>query len=290
MDINDLRILNAVAKHGSMNRAARELNTVQSNVTARVRQLEDELMVPLFVRHSRGVTLSDAGRRLLSYSGPIDTLLKEAIASVQENGVPKGSLRVGSLEQTLSVRLPAVLTQYTARYPAVEFTFTTGNSSELAEQVLEHQLDCAFVLGPVSHPGLREEPIYRDDVALVTGPATRTIEELQQAKELKALVRSQGCSYCKLLTGILQQHSIDHQVMAVPSTEAIRNLVEADAGVTLVAEDALAERWKDANITVHKLPRALARVYTVFISRAERLNFSALEALITLSRESSNIL
>ncbi len=64
MDIDDLRILSAVAKNGSMNRAAVELHMVQSNVTARVRQLEDELGVSLFVRHSRGVTLSDAGQRL----------------------------------------------------------------------------------------------------------------------------------------------------------------------------------------------------------------------------------
>jgi LysR family transcriptional regulator, cell division regulator len=66
MDIDDLRILSAVAKNGSMNRAAVELHMVQSNVTARVRQLEEELGVSLFVRHSRGVTLSDAGERLLS--------------------------------------------------------------------------------------------------------------------------------------------------------------------------------------------------------------------------------
>lgn len=65
MDIDDLRILNAVAKNGSISRAAAELYTVQSNVTARVRQLEPELGVSLFVRHSRGVPLSDAGQRLL---------------------------------------------------------------------------------------------------------------------------------------------------------------------------------------------------------------------------------
>ncbi len=289
LDINDLRILSAVAKHGSMNRAAVEMNTVQSNVTARVRQLEDELGVSLFVRHSRGVKLSDAGKRLLSYSGPIDAMLQEAIASVKENGTPKGALRIGSLEQTLSLQLPPTLTEYTARYPAVTLTVSTGNSSDLIEQVLDQSLDCAFVLGPVDHASLREEAIYCDDLVLATGLDTRTIEQLRNATNLKALVRAEGCSYRKLLTDILDRQGIKHQVMALASSTAIRNLVESNAGVTLVTKGALAGAWKDSMVTIHELPRSLAQVETVFISRADRPNSSALEAFLLLTRASSNI-
>jgi len=65
MDTADLKFFEAVARLGGMSRAAAELNTVQSNVTARIRVLEDELGTPLFHRHARGVTLTDAGRRLL---------------------------------------------------------------------------------------------------------------------------------------------------------------------------------------------------------------------------------
>ena len=65
MDAADLRIFEAVARLGGMNRAAAELHTVQSNVTARIHALEDELGAPLFERHSRGVTLTAAGQRLV---------------------------------------------------------------------------------------------------------------------------------------------------------------------------------------------------------------------------------
>ena len=61
MDNADLRVFEAVARLGGMNRAAAELNTVQSNVTARIRRLEDELGTPLFDRHSRGVTPDTGG-------------------------------------------------------------------------------------------------------------------------------------------------------------------------------------------------------------------------------------
>jgi LysR family transcriptional regulator, cell division regulator len=63
MDAGDLRVFEAVARLGGMNRAAHELNTVQSNVTSRIRLLEKEVGVPLFKRHSRGVALTNAGER-----------------------------------------------------------------------------------------------------------------------------------------------------------------------------------------------------------------------------------
>jgi len=65
MDASDLRVFEAVARLGGMNRAAAELNTVQSNVTARIQALEAEIGCTLFERHSRGVSLTQAGRRLL---------------------------------------------------------------------------------------------------------------------------------------------------------------------------------------------------------------------------------
>ena len=77
MDAGDLRIFEAVARLGGMNRAAAELNTVQSNVTARIRQLEDELGTRLFHRNSRGVTLTDAGERLLSYAVKMPNFSRE---------------------------------------------------------------------------------------------------------------------------------------------------------------------------------------------------------------------
>ena len=83
MDRADLRIFEAVARLGGMSRAAAELNTVQSNVTARIRLLEEELGAPLFERHSRGVTLTAAGRRLLPYAASARQLFEEARRAVR---------------------------------------------------------------------------------------------------------------------------------------------------------------------------------------------------------------
>src|SRR5258706_7215464 len=105
MDATDLKVFEAVARHGSMNRAAAELNTVQSNVTARVRALELELGVLLFQRHARGVNVTPAGRRMLPLSARISTLLSDAKGAASDDGVPGGVLAVGTLHTTAERRL-----------------------------------------------------------------------------------------------------------------------------------------------------------------------------------------
>src|ERR1700759_4550980 len=109
MDADDLRIVDAVARIGSMNRAAVELNMVQSNVTSRIRLLEEELGVQLFVRRSRGVEPSEAGLRLLSYVEQIRALFEQAITAVKEDGTPKGKLSIGTLETTPGVTITGAL-------------------------------------------------------------------------------------------------------------------------------------------------------------------------------------
>ncbi len=120
MDAADLRIFESVARNGSMNRAALELHTVQSNVTARVRLLEEEFGAPLFHRHHRGVELTAAGRRLLPFSRQMARLLDDARSAVKDDGVPHGPLVLGTLETTAALRMPNVLASFALAYPQVE--------------------------------------------------------------------------------------------------------------------------------------------------------------------------
>jgi LysR family transcriptional regulator, cell division regulator len=78
MDIADLRVFEAVARVGGMNRAAVELNTVQSNITARIKALEADIGRPLFERRPRGIALTAAGRRLLPYAVRAMRLIADA--------------------------------------------------------------------------------------------------------------------------------------------------------------------------------------------------------------------
>jgi DNA-binding transcriptional LysR family regulator len=102
MDVTDLKVVDAVARHGSMNKAASELNTVQSNVSARIRSLEDELGVSLFQRSARGVQVTPAGRRILPFAARLSRLLSDASCAARDDGHPKGVFEIGTLETTLA--------------------------------------------------------------------------------------------------------------------------------------------------------------------------------------------
>jgi LysR family transcriptional regulator, cell division regulator len=281
MDAADLRVFEAVARLGGMNRAAGELNTVQSNVTQRIRLLEEELATPLFQRHSRGVALTPAGKRLLPYAARVAQLLAEARRAVKDDGTPSGPLQVGSLETTAALRLSPVLASYAAAYPAVDVALTTGTSAELVELVLAHRLEGAFVCGPVQHPELAAEPIFAEELVLVTAPTQKSLDRVLARSDLKIVVLRAGCSYRQRLEEILARRGIvGLRRLEFGTIEGILGCAAAGLGVTLLPRALVESARRTRRIAVHTLPPDEARVETVFIRRHDAFVSSALAAFL----------
>ncbi len=288
MDAADLRVFEAVARLGAMNRAAAELNTVQSNVTTRVRLLEEQLGVPLFHRHSRGVTLTAAGRRLLPYAVGVARLLDDARRAVQDDGAPKGLLTVGALETTAALRLSPVLSAYAASYPQVDLVLRTGTTAELIEAVLAHRLEGAFVCGPVDHPELVREVVFREELAVATAPAVPRLETLAHEANLKIVVLRTGCSYRQRLEEILARRGIvGLRLLEFGTIESIVGCVAGGLGVTLLPLGVLEPAVRAGRIAVHALPAAEANAETLFIRRRDTFVSSALDAFLACARPSS---
>jgi DNA-binding transcriptional LysR family regulator len=285
MDAGDLRIFEAVARLGGMSRAAHELNTVQSNVTARIRNLEEEIGVALFQRTSRGVVLTAAGRRLLPYAGRVAQLLAEARRAVADDGNPRGPLVIGSLETTAGLRLPAVLAAYAETYPDVDLELATGTTSELAEAVLAHRLEGAFVCGPVNHPELEEERAFREEMAIVTARSVRRLDDALNRSEVKIIVFRSGCSYRQRLENILAVRGVvGVRCLQFATIEGILGCVGADVGLTLLPKAIVAPARDQGRVAVHDLAPAEAWVDTVFIRRRDARVSSALAAFLELVR------
>lgn len=288
MDISDLRVFEAVSRHGSMNRAAQELHTVQSNVTARIRVLEEELGVSLFQRHARGVSTTPAGQRILPFVERITKLLADARTAAQDDGSPSGALLLGSLETTTALRLSPLLSRFAKTYPEVRLVVTTGTTRRLLDEVIECRLEGAFVAGPVSHPDLDQEVVFQEELVLVTSRAIHSMDELAKITDLRTIVFQIGCSYRQRLESLLAEMGI---VTAKPlefgSLDAIISCVSAGVGIALLPKGIVAAAWQDGRVAVHELPPERSLVDTLFVRRSDAYTSSAMTALLDMVRSKS---
>jgi DNA-binding transcriptional LysR family regulator len=279
MDTRDLATFATVARLGGMGRAARALNTVQSNVTQRVRRLEESLGVALFERSRAGARLTPAGQRLMPYATRLDALLEEASRAARDDGAPRGTLVVGSLETTAALRLSPLLASYAANHPNVDLVLRTGTTAELIERVLARELEGAFVCGPVAHADLATTPIFEEELALLTAPAQRSVAQLLRQPDLRLIILRAGCSYRQRLEELLARRGVvGLRQLEFGTLEAILGAVAAGLGITLMPRALVGPSWRGGRIAVHRLPKAEARVQTLFVRRRDMLCSSALVA------------
>jgi LysR family transcriptional regulator, cell division regulator len=269
MDAADLRVFEVVARLGAMNRAAAELNTVQSNVTARVRHLEELLGTTLFERHSGGVALTRAGQRLLPYASRVSQLLQEAGRAVEDDGTPKGPLSLGALESTVKLQLSPILVRYAARYREVDLILRTANSADLTVDVLEYRLEGAFVC--VAHADLEEEIVFHEPLVLVIPAGIKDFDQVIKKGDIRIIVHHRGCSYGQRLEAYFARHGVVE-------------CIAAGVGMTLLPKNLVTQAWRDRGITFRELPGPDAVLHTVFIRRRDAYVSSALDAFMQFAR------
>ena len=235
----------------------------------------------LFERHSRGVALTAAGRRLLPYAGRIRALAADARRAAADDGVPRGPLRLGAMETTAALRLPTLLASYARTCPEVELVVETGPTAALVGDVLEHRLDVALVAGPVAHPDLHEEAAFEEELVVVTAPGGRGLDALARTGDLKVLMFRAGCSYRQRLEAILAvRGATGVRRFEFGTLDGIVGCVAAGVGVTLLPRGVAEPARRDGQVAIHELPAAEARVGTVLVRRRDAYVSSALGAFL----------
>jgi LysR family transcriptional regulator, cell division regulator len=286
MDAADLRVFEAVVRAGSITRASALLNTVQSNVTTRVRTLEEELGVLLLHRHARGVTPTIAGQRLLPYALRFAQLLAEARSAVSETDAPQGRLAFGILETTAAMRLPPVLIRYKQDFPDVDIVIRTGTTQELIEAVLQHKLEGAFVAGHVDHPELTEQVMFPEELVLIGAYAKLPLEGLNGSAPAELLVLKSGCSYRSQLQAILAARGIlNFRILELGTIEAIIGLASAGVGISLLPEMLVRRAMSEGRISAQPIRPNACCVDTVFIRRADGFYSSSAKYLVEYMKE-----
>ncbi|MBR0342834.1 MAG: LysR family transcriptional regulator [Oscillospiraceae bacterium] len=253
MDLILLKYFHVVAREGSFMAAAQKLGYAQSNLSTRIRQLEESYGTELFIRGRSGVTLTDKGRILYDYAEKLLSLSLEAEGALKENSYSTGQLTITAMESAAITFLPALLAEYHRDNPNISVCVKTGTSDAGVCRLLENEVDLAFVVGRNDHDGLCAVPVKKEKLVLVT--AVGEDIGLQSLLGKQLLVFPQGCAYRRVLERMLTDKGIAAtHLLEFTSLGAILASVSAGLGSAVFPESAIQAFEAGSSLRTVELP------------------------------------
>lgn len=284
-DLDDLHIFCTVARSGGIHAGAALLNRVPSNITARIKQLEQSTGWSLFRKQGRGIVLTDAGRSLLSKA---ESLLQQAdlLDAEIKHQVPPARLRLGALESAAATRLPPVLARLHQAAPQLQIELRTGHTAAMLTALDEGAVDAVFVSEPFSYPAGQQLGVFNEELILISPLSLEQIDDPLRLAALSAIAFPVGCAYRQRLeqwyAGLASRPP---QILELASYHAIIACVAAGSGVAMVPASVLDLTGMAQSVRRHQLAPQLAHNTTHLVWRDEP--DPALQALIDLLQAES---
>ncbi|HUM04313.1 MAG TPA: LysR substrate-binding domain-containing protein [Terriglobales bacterium] len=258
LEIRHLKLLAAIAEEESVTGAGKRLHLTQSALSHQLRDAEEKLGTPLFLRLGKRMALTAAGKKLLECAHRILHQLHEAESQVQDmNGGLQGVIRLSTECYTCYHWLPPVLERFHMRYPKVELCIDMEATHSPADRLLEGKLDVAVMSSPPPNKNLHLSPLGEDELMLVMSPrhplaARRTIKPQDLARETLLIYPPREES--TLLNKVMKPAGLEpFRVMEIPLTEAILEMAAAQTGISLMAQWAAAPYVRSGRIVARSL-------------------------------------
>jgi DNA-binding transcriptional LysR family regulator len=283
LDLRQVKSFAAVAREGSITRAASLLHYAQSSVTAQIHALEGELGVPLFDRMGRGLSLTTAGTEFLSYAERLLSLAEEARVSLSSGGQPAGRLTLAASESLLTYRLPDLLRTFQCEYPAVEIVLHTAVSCA-SEAAADPAIDLSITIDEALQDSqlvvqtLRTERMVS---AVWPGHALSKLKRVTAGDigEHQLLLTERSCSYRALFERTLAQSGTRvARSLEFASVEAIKQCALARMGVAVLPEVVVAEELGKGSLVALPWPARSMHVYTQIARKKDKWFSPAMQA------------
>lgn len=282
MDLIQLKMFCTVADSGSLARAADLMHRVPSNLTTRLRQLEQELGADLFIREKQRIRLSPMGHNFLGYAQRILALSEEAMNMVH-SGEPAGNFALGSMESTAATRLPSLLAAYHQRFPGVTLSLATGTSGEIIERVREGTLAAALAHGPIDVDELNSCIAFHEQLVVISSLEHPPIVEPADAVGDTLFTFRPSCAWRQRFEHWFRSAGVQPgSIMEIQSYHAMIACVASGAGVALLPESVLEQIPAQDRIKRHELPEEIRNATTCLVWRRDAFtpNVEALKYLI----------
>ena len=255
MEIRQLKAFLAIAETKTFTAGARQMNVTQAAISMQIRQLEDEVGLPLFTRTPRRVILTEAGEYLLERARKILREHDAAIAEIAEiAGAEYGRLRIGSSSSMFATeQLPGILEKLKAKFPNAEITVSSGTSQVLVERILHGEIDVAFVSLPVETSNVQTELLFSDEIVAIAHPShplakEQVISAAQLAGE-PLILGEKGGNTRRMIDDFFNAANVrPHVMMELSRQTAINRMVENQMGVGIAGAKSVARDVRDGKI------------------------------------------
>ncbi len=253
LDLHSIRIVRAIAEHGTISGAARALGFSQPAISQHLRRTETRLGVPLVLRAGRGVRLTEPGHLLANHAIAITSALNAAGGDLAElMGLAAGTVRLAGFPTASSTLIPRLLSTMRREHPGISLTYVEAEPPEALGMLREGVVDLAITF---AYPGDRSDP-HRDGdaafdtVALFTEPVVITLPSTHplaaagpvDLERLGAERWIAGCPLCRghLLAACEAVDIVPQIDLETDNAVAVLNLVAAGLGIALLPQLALA--------------------------------------------------
>jgi DNA-binding transcriptional LysR family regulator len=290
-----LAAFHAVARLGSVSRAASELHLTQPAVSIQLRLLEESAGTPLLEREGRGVRLSVAGELMAVYAARILDLWREVGDEMAaQRGVFSGTLRVGAVT-TAEYLLPPLLVTFASEHPSVKVKLRVGNRDDIVRMLAGQEIDLAIMGRPPAELKTTSAPFAKHPMAFLAAPAhplmARRKVALADLNDANLLVRERGSGTRTTLERLYKEAGLPLRIGSeLSSNEAIKQMCAAGFGAAFLsmntcalelsagllallpmAGNPLQRDWFVMHLATRRLPQ-VASAFTQFLTQqAQRL-------------------
>lgn len=290
MEVRQLQIFHTLAEELNFTRTAEKVNTVQSNVTAQIKALEEELGAPLFDRLGRRVTLTDAGRRFQPFAEQALKAMEQGQQAIRTGSAPAGPLRISAPESLLTYRLPPVLRIFRRRFPDVELIFRSQSGEPLTAELDSGKLDLILTMGDQPpNPARKWVALQSERIVLFTDNAhplcaRRTIKPIDLAGQT-LLLTEVGCGYRNCFDRALATENIRlGHVTEFSSIEAMKQCVRVGMGIALLPAVVIARELRQRQFKALHWAGPSLDICTYILWHRDKWVSPAMQAFVDLVR------
>ncbi len=240
LTLRQLKVFESVARHLSYSRAADELHLTQPAVSMQIKQLEDNINLPLFEQLGKRIFLTEAGQELYQYSRAISQQLADLEVALDElKGMERGKLNI-SVVTTANYFAPHLLAKFCQRYTGVTVSLNVSNRETVLKQLSDNLIDLAIMGQPPDHLDIDSQSFMENPLVVVAPPNHPLCKEKNIAVKRLAseifLVRESGSGTRSAMERFFAAHEIKiNKGMETDTTEAIKQAVQAGMGLGIMS-------------------------------------------------------